>query len=188
MRTNSSSRITWGRLLGVLLAVCGLFACWPFRFHSYSICSRCGAVERTTEWQLPRNQVSFFSHSAIEDTPVSSYLLSSGSIGPHRHEWMFGHGSGNGVGCALGNGDLIAPTMTSSNVPHLLAFSRRFGEEKESDNLLKLAFDKEVSRTIGFVASELPKSGFTSREQYRSWMENETFIITNAVEIAKQAR
>src|SRR5438309_425937 len=99
-----------------LILISAAFAFWPFRFYYDSVCSQCGAAKWTTEWQLPYSQTSLYSHSSVQETALSSYLARSGYIGTHSHRWLFGHGGGNGVRCALGDGDSIRQSVTSPNV------------------------------------------------------------------------
>jgi len=183
-----SRKSKWTIAIGSLLVLAAVFACWPFRFSYYSVCSECGAMQDTTEWQLPRSQHSFFRHSAVEPTVLSSYLTSSGIVGPHQHRWLFGHGGGNGVLCALGDGDGIRPTATSAEVVRFLAFSRQFGEQQDNSNFLKFAFDRDMTRTILSLATVVPTNGFESREAFRVWIADQRYLIDDALETAKRDR
>jgi hypothetical protein len=186
MRSSRTTR--WLTGIGSLLVLAAAFAFWPFRFYYDSVCSQCGAIQSTTEWQLPLNHHCFFRRSTVEATALSSYLTSSGVVGTHQHQWLFGHGGGNGVQCALGDGDNIRATVTSPEVVHLLAYSRQFGEQEESSNLLRFAFDRDISRAILSLATHAPTNGFVSREAYRVWITDQRWFIDQALEIAKQNR
>jgi len=153
---------------GLLFLTCAAFF-WPFCFYSYSICVKCGASRRTREWQLPRSQSSFFSHSSVTGTPLSLYL-SSTVVPKHAHLWLFGHGGGNGVRCALGDGDALRSSVSSSNVVAFLECTRRYGQSNEFAKFLTLTFDRDQSRGVLSLAVLMPTNGFSSQEAYRAWI------------------
>lgn len=183
-----SRRFKWVIGLGGLLILVAAFALWPFRFYYDSVCSQCGAIRWTTEWQLPHSEHSFFKRSTVERTVLSSYLTSSGIVGPHSHQWLFGHGGDNGVRCALGPGDGIRTTVMSPAVVRLLAFSRQFGEQSESSNFLRFGLDQDISPAIRSLAASVPTDGFATRDQYRGWFSNQKWLIDDALEVARKER
>jgi hypothetical protein len=73
----------------VVLAASAIFG----RFGFTSVCSQCGAIRDTTEWQIPLTSVTIFSHSSEHASPVSTVLTSSGIIATHQHQWLFCQGS-----------------------------------------------------------------------------------------------
>lgn len=178
----------WMIGVGCFFVVVVAFAFWPFRFYYDSVCSQCGVIQQTTEWQLPHSQHSFFSHSAITQTPFSIYLTSSGGVGEHAHQWLFGHGGGNGIRCALGDGDSIRASVTSPDVARFLAFNRQYGNQEESGKLEKFVFDRDISRTILSLAAAVPTNGFATRAQYGTWLSEQGWLIDDALAIAKQNR
>ena len=172
---------------GLLFFLAAAFELWPYRFHYDSVCSQCGAIKDATEWQLPHiRDYSFFTRSTIKQTCLSSYLTSSGIVGAHSHQWLFGHGGGNDIKCALGDGDPIRGTVTSPEVVRLLELSRQFGGSEESSNLLKLVFDRDISRSIRSLASSVPANGFTTNTQYRAWIKDYRVIVDVALESFKK--
>src|SRR5690348_15012967 len=82
----------------LVLAASALFC----RFEFTSVCSQCGATRDTTDWQIPLTSVRVFSHSSEHASPVSTVLVSSGTVATHQHQWLFCQGGGNGVKCAIG--------------------------------------------------------------------------------------
>jgi hypothetical protein len=174
------------------IAACGLFALaatfvfWPFRFSYDSVCSRCGMERRTIEWQLPHSRFTFFTWSFTAQTPLSTYLTSSGIVGPHSHAWLFGHGGGNGIKCALGDGDSIRATAESPEVVRLLAFSKQFDNQHESTNLLKYVFDRDISSDIRSIAHSVPTNGFAAQDEYHAWFTDHDFPIQEALSIQKE--
>ena len=174
--------------LGGLFLMFAAFAFWPCRFYYDSVCSQCGAIRYTTKWQLPQSGHSLFTHSTAETTPLSRYLTSSGLVTAHPHHWLFGHGGGNGVRCALGEGDSIRASVMSLEIARLLEFARQYGEQYESGKFLRLTFDRDISRTVLSLAGSVPTNGFSSREQYRSWISDEGWVIDQALEFAQKSR
>ena len=175
-------------MIGAALLLCGAGVFWPFCFSYDSVCSKCGASRYTREWQLPHSQHSLFAHSQIVSTPLSQYLSSSGMVQAHSHQWLFGHGGGNGVRCALGDGDSIRSSVWSHEVTNLLDAARRYGEEGEASKLLRLTFDRDLSRTVRSLASFAPTNGFASREAYRSWISEQAYIIDQGLEMAGEKK
>lgn len=170
-----------------LLVLAATFVFWPYIFCYDSVCSQCGAIKQTTEWHLPNSDYSF-THSSIEQTPLSTYLTSAGIVGAHSHHWLFGHGGGNGIRCALGDGDQIRATVESPEVVRFLALGRQFGDPEENSNFLRYAFDRDISRGVCFIARSVPTNGFATREQYRAWMAEYDFLIKDAIEYSKSIR
>jgi hypothetical protein len=169
---------------GILLLGAAIFILWPFRFSYDSVCSQCGAIQNTTEWQLPFSRHTIFKHSTIESTPLSRYLTTAGIISEQPHQWLFGHGGGNGIKCALGDGDNLRATVTSPETVRLLRFSRQFGEPEESAKFLTLVFDRNSSHEMVGLAASVPTNGFSSSEQYHAWVEDQRWFIDFAQERA----
>ena len=72
-------------------------------YRYFSVCRGCGLRQETTEYQFPGLMMHFLglgdlsywtTHETME-TPLSTAL--TGSLGFHRHQWVFGYGRGNGV-------------------------------------------------------------------------------------------
>lgn len=186
MRLSLTSR--WKIGFGILVALTAIFAFWPFYFSYDSVCSLCGAIQQTTRWHLPHSQHSFYKRSGTKPTALSSYLTSSGIVAAHEHQWLFGYGGGNDIFCALGPGDGIRATVTSAKVARLLSMSRQFGDPKKFNELMRYAFDPGMSRTVLRIAARMPLNGFTSTEAYQSWFTDQSSLINDALEMAKQSR
>jgi hypothetical protein len=184
-----SSKAKWRiAVVGSLLLLLTIFAFWPFRFCYDSICSQCGAIQHTTEWQLPHSKYSFYIYSTIEATPLSRYLETSNLIAKHSHSWLFEHGGGNGVRCALGDGDSIRASVMSPEVVRLLELVREYGEQAEREKLLRYALDRNIyiSRSILSLAMSVPANGFSSKAEYKAWISDHSFLIDDALEAAKK--
>jgi hypothetical protein len=184
----SSRKFKWLIGVGSLFVLTAALAFWPFCFFHDSVCSQCGALQHVTEWQLPHSRYSFFRRFSVEPTVLSDYLLSSGVVSAHEHQWLFGHGGGNGVRCALGDGDRIRATVGSADVARLLSMTRQFGEQQQSRELLRFAFDRDMSRSIRFLAANVPTNGFASAEEYRVWIADNRWLVDDALEIEQQSR
>jgi hypothetical protein len=70
----------------------------------------------------------------------------------------------------------------------LLSVSRQFGGQEQSAELLRFAFDREMSRTIRSLAADVPTNGFASAEAYRGWIADQRWLIDAALEMAKESR
>jgi hypothetical protein len=163
-------------IVAVCLATCAISAVFgPFCFTS--VCTRCGAIQETTEWQIPFTYIALFRVSKEHPTPVSKIIMDGKIAVPHQHKWSFCQGGGNGIRCALGSGDSIRPTVESDDVAVVLGASQRFGENQFRDRLLNALFDPEKSRSVLFLCSDVPTNGFANGEAFHTWIVQETKIF-----------
>jgi hypothetical protein len=139
----------------------------PFGYDSY--CSVCGAERDTTEWQVQGHQWTICRFSSIHATPLSKYVSSARLVAIHSHVWLFAHGGGNGVRCALGEGDSLRNVVTNSNVVQLLQYAKEYGASDEDQKVLKFALAPDLMRTVTWFAMLVPQNGFSNKEQYRDW-------------------
>jgi hypothetical protein len=154
----------------LILAGSALFGAFGFS----SVCTRCGSIRNTTEWQIPLTRVTLFRTSSEHETPVSAELLRSGAVSRHEHQWLFSSGGGNGVTCAIGQGRHIRPVVQSDSVASILAASQRFGEVQFRDRLVVLMFDPKTSEAVRGLGFSAPTNGFTDASEFRKWLGDET--------------
>jgi hypothetical protein len=178
----------WKVGVASLLLAATSIVIWPFRFSYYSICSECGAIQNTIEWQLPWSRVVLFKYSTVEATPLSSYLTTPGVLAPHTHRWLFGHGGGNGITCAQGDGDLIRGTVTAPEFAQLVELTRQFDDPEQSNRFLRWGFDRDVTRTMRDLAGSIPTNGISSRDQYRAWLSDQSWLIADVREAASHEK
>jgi hypothetical protein len=150
---------------------------WPYRFRYNSFCTKCGAVQYTTEWQFPGSDWTFFSHSTVTATPLSRYLSSSALVSAHQHNWLFGHGGGNGVRCALGSGDRLRTAVNFPETIRFLEVVKKYGGENQSERFLRLALNPDSTDKVLTLAALVPKNGFSNREQYQSWISENIDLV-----------
>jgi hypothetical protein len=167
---------------GFLLVLGVTFTLWPYRFYYDSFCSQCGAYKWSLDWQLPHSEICFFSHSTVAETSLSLYLVSSGTVQSHKHNWIFAHGGGNGIRCALGDGDSIRSSAASPKVVRFLEATRVFGGNDEFRENLRLTFDRDHSLTIRMLANSMPTNGFPTKAAYRSWIEEQAIWVEGLTE------
>src|ERR1051325_11124003 len=118
----------WFAFTGAAVAILAAYAASYGRFSYSSVCNRCGVVQLTEQWQIPRTSIPMFIHSSMWQTPVSLCLTTNRIVPSHNHQWVFAQGSGNGVRCALGNGQAVRSTVEFSEVARLLEALERYGE------------------------------------------------------------
>jgi hypothetical protein len=164
----------------VLLPMAVVF--WPFRFYYDSFCAQCGAEKFTTEWEAAGSGCDWtlFRRSFVRPTPMSQYLSSSGLVGNHPHVWLFAHGDGNGVRCALGGGDALRTAVDSLSMVQLLQSAKKYGGRNECEKLLHLTLDPDTSRSVLTMAALFPTNGFSDKEEYENWMTDNKWVIDEA--------
>lgn len=89
------------------------------------------------------------------------------------HQFVFIHGSGNGVRCALGNGDSILTTALSTNIATLIGDLAEYSSAREAisvtTNLFGTKFRPDVLQLQWAMLRDYPQSGFTNAESFRAW-------------------
>lgn len=91
-------------------------------FGGREVCTRCGRVEVTsrTYW-IPSRRV--------EETVLSRFHDKLAAGKEHEHQWLFAHGSGGVVTCALGvGGDLTASVRSEEAVQGLEEIRNHHGD------------------------------------------------------------
>lgn len=165
--TRLKRRIAFVIPILALFLICSIFF-GAFGFSS--ICTRCGAIRDTTDWQIPLTSVTLFRTSSERQTPVSAELLRSNVVVKHDHQWLFISGAGNGVTCAIGEGRHIRPVVQSDGVASILDASERFGEVQFRERLVRLMFDPKTSEVVRGLGFSAPTNGFTDAAEFRSWL------------------
>jgi hypothetical protein len=160
-----------------VLAASALFG----RFYFTSVCSQCGAIRDTTEWQIPLTRISVFRHSSEHASPVSIVLSSGGIVPAHEHQWLFCQGGGNGVTCAIGEGRHIRPVVESDGVAAVIAASQRFGDLQFRDRVLHALFDPKTAEAVRILGANAPTNGFPDVSVFRAWLAQETEFFDEMV-------
>ena len=151
-------------------------------FSWCSVCSRCGTIQDSTEWQIPFTGVGLFRHSSQRSTPVSAALLGTGIVPPHEHGWLFCRGAGNGVKCALGPGEELWATVQTKTLADLLEATQRYGEAGFRDKLVRFMFEPDTSNSIReFALTRVPVEGFPTASALHSWIAEQSGYLDSAV-------
>jgi hypothetical protein len=167
--------------LGCVAAIFGIVAAWPFRFSYTSVCSKCGAEQHAQEWKFPGTEMTFFSHASVTATPLSRYLYSGSLVTKHSHDWLFAHGGGNGIRCAIGDGNELWSIIEAPNSAKLLEAMRVYEGPDQARKFLNLALDPAVSRMDPWaMIVAFPTNGFSDGAQYRAWLSENDFRSNEA--------
>jgi hypothetical protein len=116
----------------------------PFDYSS--VCDRCGALRRTSDWELPFTEFTVFTQSTESESLLSRVLLTNSIVPPHSHHWLFIHGGGRGVKCAIGPGRHIRPAADSEEFAALVLTLHHRGQIAFRDRVLRGVFDPDTSR------------------------------------------
>lgn len=131
-------------ILGVLLMI--IAALSVGQFSSTSVCTRCGAVRRTVEFQIPGTSLTLWTFRRDESSPVSKVLEQEKLISEHVHNWEFCQGSGNGIFCALGRGHRLLHVVETPEMASLVEASHRFGDDDFRDKLVAAIFRAKTKK------------------------------------------
>lgn len=139
----------------------------PCRFNSYSVCDECGAIRRASERQLPFVQISYWTTERIEPSALDDLQLAP----QHDHHWVFGHGGGNGVSCALGEGRHSVSVLSNPLIHEFLANSHEYaGVEDARGWLAAILKDGKGDRVVIWLAETgFPATGFSNGGDYEQW-------------------
>lgn len=140
-------------------------------FHSSSVCTRCGMIRRTSEWQIPFTRITWLKTFWTRSTPVNAALTGMHLVPPHEHHWSFIYGAGNGISCAVGDGTHIAANVESSEVASLLLAADQYGAPPLRDHLIEILFDPRASAALGSVRNSTNR--FHDKLQFARWAETE---------------
>lgn len=179
MTLTSKKRVFFFCGIIVLVVIIASATFGAFRYSS--VCTTCGAIQNTTEWQIPLTTIGIFHHSSQRPTSVSTTLLRSGVVGMHEHQWLFSQGGGNGVRCAIGGGRHIAPVVQSGGVAAVIAASQQFGVLQLRDKLLHALFDPRTSEAVRVLGANVPTNGFPNASALHAWVEQEMEIFDEMV-------
>jgi hypothetical protein len=78
--------------------------------------------------------------------------------------------------------------VTSQETVRFLAFSRQYGEPAESTKFLNLILGRSSSRAMLSLVASVPTNGFSAQAQYRKWIENQSWLVDEALEWAKEKK
>ena len=144
-------------------------------FSSLSVCTTCGKLKQTTEWQIPCTEVTYWEHESVTDTPLSRSLTTTGMVGEREHTWAFATGGGNGVMCAIGNGRYLLTAVRSEPIGDFLNAIVRYQDRDRAQWWRNALLDPKRSQSAAttILTSNVPSKGFANRPDFeRWWQEN----------------
>jgi len=161
-------------LLGLVAAVFAVYG----GFGSISVCGTCGAVQDSTEWQIPFTSVTYWHSTSITQTPLSAVVAKRQLATCSSHNWLFIHGGGNGIMCAIGDGRRVHQAALSSDVAAFVSAVSDYQGQGEAQRWLKVALDTEASRDlVSLLAGDLPEHGFPHRQTFDGWWQQHRDVI-----------
>lgn len=101
---------TRNKLIGFTILFLVAYVLFDGPFCYSSVCTQCGRRRYSRDWMVPFTRIKIGSVNNETDTPLSTVLRQKNIVPAHTHQWLFIHGSGNGIMCAIGSGS----TMLSS--------------------------------------------------------------------------
>ncbi|MEW6302250.1 MAG: hypothetical protein AB1705_02190 [Verrucomicrobiota bacterium] len=139
-------------------------------FSYLSVCRRCGMTQLSVNWKLPPTDATVFTQKKQRETPLSRVLLTNNLVGAHDHEWIFSHGGGHGVRCALGVGREILPAVDSASFARLIEVLHQQGEIEFRDKVLKAALNPLPGNRMWHLGQDLPVNATTNKTALREWI------------------
>ena len=128
----------WQSPLMKVLAIGGaLLAIAYGLFGSTAVCTQCGRLRSTTEFQVPVVGIPYFWFHTQKPSPLSAVLDEHGIRRGHAHAWKFCTGSGNAVMRAIGPGRYV---LGAVHEPRVAAFVRNlidYGTRAEAEEWVR---------------------------------------------------
>lgn len=161
-----------------------------FSFSYFSACRTCGRIRHSRDLQLPFSTLSYWSQHSIKETPVSS--VADKIVGDHDHKWLFGHGSGNGITCAIGYADQLPSTVNSESVASLIENTRRFDGDAEAQKWLNRAMSPETEDFFRSWFRDYPKERMLNADEHEKRLtqaeENWNFFTRHSLRKSKRSQ
>lgn len=162
-------RMTFLRLI-IVVIVLGVLMYWivPTPFGSSSICGDCGYMQYSQEQYLPFSNIKIWESEEFKHTRLSK----SSVINTHAHQWIFMHGSGNGIACALGGGNAQYSVAVSHDVVLFLEAVDEFDGRDAADEWRNRFMKSNAGgyADMWLELSRWPKEGFSNEDQFHRWV------------------
>jgi hypothetical protein len=173
-------------LLAALLACGASFATFSGAWY----CAHCAKSRQTLDWQLPFTEVTYWRSESLASTPLSELLASHGLIRGAQHEWLFAHGGGNGVLCALGRGQSLGSLAGSPRVVALLRHLLAVEPDVARRWVQLVLTDRNAGSALlrSLQDSGFPEPGFSEPEAFQSWWDSHQSALEGAAAWPLQAR
>lgn len=68
----------------------------------------------------------------------------------------------------------------SSKLVSLLQLAKEYGGQRESQRLLQLGLNRDTSIDVLMMAALVPETGISSEEQYRTWVSENSDVVSEA--------
>jgi len=150
-------------LLGIAAAGALLLAAGWCSFASFSVCRMCGQVRHEIRWQLPFMDVTYLRVHRDEETVASRFLNSRGLVGEHEHDWIFGHGGGNGRS-ACGPMSSMPGRLQDEERVRFLDILLKFGRREEAAKwACRIADPRQI------LLPSPPDSELKTEKEFESW-------------------
>lgn len=145
----------------------------PFGYSS--ICTKCGKRRYSRDWAVPFTSMKVATIHAETDTPLSVTLTQKAIVSQHSHEWLFIHGSGHGITCAIGSGSSLMG-VTNQRVADTIALLHDRGKIEFRDRLVTGVLDPKNS-SLYRVATGFPPPITISDAELDNWIDQQSQYI-----------
>jgi hypothetical protein len=141
------------------------------RFGYTSICTTCGAIQNSSEWQIPFTEITYWRSSSVAPTTLSRVVERHHLSLSHAHTWVFAAGGGNGTTCAIGPGRHLCTAVTSQPVANFIDAMARYHGQSEAQRWLSALLNPDRSNYVsGMIRmADVPTNEFDSPLQFETW-------------------
>lgn len=150
-------------LAGVVLTIAASMA--GGFFGSISVCSDCGRTKyNSRRYWISRARIEETTLSRVHDT------LMGGK--EHEHHWLFAHGGGGQITCAIGEGRRLFPAVRREDLREALELIRKNRGDEATKLWMRRLLDPKSSRDASYALGVLTSDSRTFEEGYKDAEEN----------------
>lgn len=162
-------------IAGILLVVLFLWSFTPkYQYHHWSICSKCTAIEYSTDHFMPIIGLPTYVSHRIAKSALCEVIEKNHLVGPHRHVWQDCGGSGGGVRCSIG---AWAYTDTAARDPNVVKFIQLLityrGKETAKRYIDSILLNDGFGRNLQMAIMDvsIPITQVKTKENFERWLE-----------------
>ncbi|MDB5328397.1 MAG: hypothetical protein JWM57_3966 [Phycisphaerales bacterium] len=159
----------WQRtLLWVIAIPVAVFGALWGAFGYSSACRECGMIRSSTDWQIPFTPLTYWRSHSLEPTLLSREVEADALATGHTHNWVFSHGGGNGIMCAIGSGRWLMSEAMSPDCPTFIHGLVLYRDKRLAREWLTLLLDPKIAihPPLGY---DLPKKNFPNKAAFDEW-------------------
>ncbi len=161
---------------GLLLILASTFIPFPEPpfFTSLSFCEHCGAKETSQRY------IWFIHSDKVEPSILSGAAARAGLIRPHEHSWIFAHGSGGNVTCALGVGKKYYSVVNDPNLSSCIERAAGIYGPSTAKEIYEQSLNPDRTAAMMDTVGSFDPETTTAPKEFKYWMQERVEHLKDA--------